>query len=287
MEDKMKSILGKMLLIIAMLCIASAAIAQVNLPRVSQNASVSQTIGVTDVKITYSRPGVKNRVIWGQLVPYDKVWRTGANEATAISFSTDVKIEGQSLPAGKYALMTIPGQTEWTIIFNKSADQFGAFEYKQEADALRVKVKPGETSHQEWMEFTFENLSAESADVVLRWEKLQVKFAIQVDTIAKVTADCRSAMGSLKADDFRTPASCAQFALTNKGDLTEALQWIDKSISTQARFSNLATKARIQAQMGKKADALATANKALTMTKDVAPEDIDALKKQMQEWGAQ
>ena len=280
LEDRMK----KLLLFIFAFCIAGITFAQVDLPRPSPNASVSQRIGVTDVKITYSRPGVKGRVIWGQLVPYDKVWRTGANEATTISFSSDVKIEGQNLTAGTYALMTIPGQTEWTIIFNKDANQFGAFSYKPESDALRVKVKPGETPHQEWMEFSFENLALESADVVLRWEKLQMKFAVQVDTMSRVTANCRSAIANLKADDFRTPSSCAQFALNNKGDLNEALQWIDKSVSVKERFNNLATKARIQAAMGKKADAITTAKKALTLTQDVAEEDISALKKDMQSW---
>jgi DUF2911 family protein len=280
----MKSLFAKLILLIAVFSMASIATAQVDLPRVSPNATVSQMIGITDVKITYSRPGVKGRVIWGQLVPYDKVWRTGANEATTITFSTDVKVEGQSLPAGKYALMTIPGQTEWTIIFNKNADQFGAFDYKQESDVLRVKVKPGETPHQEWMEFSVENLAVDSADVVLRWEKLQVQFKVQVDTMSKVVASCSSAISSLKPDDYRTPSNCAQFLVTNKGDLNQALQWIDKSISVKERFGNLSAKARIQAAMGKKAEAITTAKKALTMTQDVAEEDIDALKKQMQEW---
>jgi len=279
----MKSL--KILLLSAILCIGSSAIAQVALPRVSQNATVTQAVGVTDITITYSRPGVKNRVIWGQLVPYDKVWRTGANEAITISFSTDVKVEGQSLPAGKYALMTIPGQTEWTVIFNKTSDQWGAFEYKPEADVLRVKVKPTATSQQEWMEFSFENPTVESTDVVLRWEKVQVTFAVQVDTLAKATANCRSAIASLKSDDFRTPSNCAQFALNNKGDLNEALQWIDKSVSVKERFGNLSTKARIQAALGKNADAVATAKKALTLTQDVPAEDIDGLKKEMQQWG--
>ena len=135
------------------------------------------------------------------------------------------------------------------------------------------------------MEFTFENVALESGDVVLRWEKLQVKFGIQVDTIARATANCRSAIASLKPDDFRTPSNCAQFLLNNKGDLKEALQWIDKSFAVKERFGNLSAKARIQAEMGNKADAIATAKKALTLSQDVPSEDIDALKKQIQEWG--
>ena len=266
--------------------LATIAFAQLELPRVSQKASVMQRIGATDVTITYSRPGVKNRAIWGGLVPYDKVWRTGANEATTISFSTDVKIEGQNLPAGTYALFTIPGKTEWTVIFNKTSDQWGAFDYKQDQDALRVKVKPTEGPDEEWMIFTFRNLTVNSADVVLRWAKLKVQFGIQTDTLAKVMADCRAAMKNLKADDSRTPRGCAQFAADNNGDLREALQWIDKSISIKEAFNNLAIKARLQAKSGKKADAVATANRALTLAKDVPAEDVDELKKEMQEWGA-
>lgn len=267
-----------------LLGIASLAIAQVDIPRVSPKASVSQVIGVTEVKITYSRPGVKNRTIWGGLVPYDKVWRTGANEATTFTTSTDVKVEGQPLAAGTYALFTIPGKTEWTIIFNKTAAQFGAFEYKQDQDVLRIKVKPDTASPQEWMGFAFQNLSLDSADVVLRWEKLQVKFGIQVDTANKVFASCRSAMAGLKTDDSRTPFRCASFALDNKGDEKEAMGWLEKSLSIKEDFFNLELKANTLAKAGKKAEALEAAKKALTLTKDVPEEDVAGLKKKVEEW---
>ena len=148
--------------------------------RVSPNAGVSQTIGVTEVTISYGRPAVKGRTIWGELVPYGEVWRAGANEATAISFSNDVLIEGKKLPAGTYALFTIPGQDDWTIIFNKTANQWGAFSYDAAQDALRVNVKPKAAPQQEWMRFSFTELSGDSAQAVLRWEKLAVPFKIQV-----------------------------------------------------------------------------------------------------------
>lgn len=147
--------------------------------RVSPNASVSQTIGVTEVTVSYGRPGVKGRTIWGELVPYGEVWRTGANEATTISFSKDVTIEGEPLPAGTYALFTIPKEGEWTIVFSKNAQQWGAFDYDAKQDALRVKVKPQPASPQEWMSFSFEDLSANGAAAVLRWEKLAVPFKIE------------------------------------------------------------------------------------------------------------
>ena len=149
-------------------------------PRPSPNATISQTIGVAEVTVSYGRPGVKGRKIWGGLVPYSKVWRTGANEPTTISFSKDVTIEGQNLSAGIYAFFTIPNENEWTIIFNKTAKQWGAFNYDAGQDALRVKVKPQAADHEEWMSFSFTDLSANSATVVLRWEKLAVPFKIQV-----------------------------------------------------------------------------------------------------------
>src|SRR5512133_2105001 len=127
--------------LVVLVAIAATA-QQVQLPRVSQKASVTQTIGLTDVTITYSRPGVKNRTIWGGLVPYDQVWRTGANEATQIKISSDVTINGQKLAAGSYSLHTIPGKDEWTIVFNGTANQWGSFDYDPAKDTLRVKTKP-------------------------------------------------------------------------------------------------------------------------------------------------
>ncbi|MFQ5603653.1 MAG: DUF2911 domain-containing protein [bacterium] len=155
-------------------------------PRISPMASVAQTIGdSTTVTITYSRPGVKGRTIWGELVPLDKVWRTGANVATTISFNKDLVVEGQKLPAGTYALFTIPTKTKWTVIFNKEADQWGAFNYKQSEDALRIEVTPKAADHVEWMDFSFQDLTATSAKVVLRWEKLAVPFNIETTVSAE------------------------------------------------------------------------------------------------------
>ncbi|MFQ5695859.1 MAG: DUF2911 domain-containing protein [Terriglobia bacterium] len=146
--------------------------------RPSPNAEVSQTIGTTEVTVSYGRPGVKDRAVWGGLVPNGQVWRTGANEATTISFSSDVAVEGQPLAAGTYGLFTTPGAGEWTVIFNKTANQWGAFRYDAGQDALRVTVKPRSAAHREWMSFGFADLSAGSATLVLRWEKLAVPIKI-------------------------------------------------------------------------------------------------------------
>jgi hypothetical protein len=148
--------------------------------RVSPKAEVMQVVGFTEVQINYSRPGVKGRKVWGELVPYNKVWRAGANEATTIRFSTNVEIEGKKLPAGTYSLFTIPNKDEWTLIFNKTAEQWGAFEYNESEDALRVNVKPEMGESQEWLAYTITKASDKSAVVKLEWEKLKVPFKVTV-----------------------------------------------------------------------------------------------------------
>jgi hypothetical protein len=150
--------------------------------RLSPKAGVFQTVGLTDINISYSRPGVKGRKIWGELVPYNKVWRTGADEATKITFSTDVMIEGKKLSAGSYGFFAIPGQNEWTLIFNKIADQWGAFTYNEAEDALRVKVKPVTNSNHEWLLYSFTEMDAKhptTAQINLLWENLKVPFKVE------------------------------------------------------------------------------------------------------------
>jgi hypothetical protein len=148
--------------------------------RISPKAEVMQQVGFTDIEISYGRPGVKGRVIWGKLVPYDAVWRAGANEATKFTFSTDVYIEGKLLKKGSYSFFTIPGKKEWTIIFNKVADQWGAFEYNESQDALRFKVKPEKGNMQEWLAYTITKTSDNTAVISLEWEKLRIPFKVEV-----------------------------------------------------------------------------------------------------------
>ena len=147
--------------------------------RVSPNATVSQTIGTTVVTLHYGRPGVKGRTIFGKLIPFDKVWRAGANEATAINFSKDVKVQGQTLKAGWYSLFMIPGEKEWTIIFNSSI-KWGTM-YDQKSDVLRVKATPEDAPMREWLMYYFRNLSETSAELVLTWDKTAVPFTITTE----------------------------------------------------------------------------------------------------------
>jgi len=139
-----------------------------------------QTVGNTDIRIIYSRPGVKGRLIWGGLVPYDIVWRAGANEATKFIFSTNVTINGKFLKAGSYSFFIIPGKKEWTIIFNKVANQWGAFEYNEAEDALRIKVKPEKGNYVEWLIYSTNKISDTAAIIKLEWEKLKIPFKVEV-----------------------------------------------------------------------------------------------------------
>ena len=163
-------------------------------PDVSQGAAVTQTLGVdTQITIAYHRPGVKGRDVWteksdnvniGPLVPRDgdpRPWRSGANEATTIEVSGDVLVEGKELPAGKYALFMIPTDGDWTVVFSKQAQQWGAFGYKQKDDALRVTVTPGEAPHQEWLVYGFDDPGTWSATAYLRWNDVKIPFKIEVE----------------------------------------------------------------------------------------------------------
>lgn len=272
-------------LVAAAVLTGAASAADLTLPRVSQKAQVMQTVGLTDVTISYSRPGVKGRTIWGELVPYDAVWRTGANEATTIVFSTDVKVNGQALPAGTYSLHTIPTKSDWTVIFNKQADQWGSYSYDESADALRIQVKPETHPFTEWMQFSFPDIAVDKATIALDWENLRVPFQIEMTTVDHALASARAAMSSLAADDHQTAYRAASFAFQNNVAADEAAQWIDKSISIQETWLNLRLKADMMAAQGKTSEAIAFAERAIEAGKADAPADeIAKIEKKVAEW---
>ncbi|MFP5246251.1 MAG: DUF2911 domain-containing protein [Thermoanaerobaculia bacterium] len=236
------------------LLVATSALAQVRTPRVSPSATLTQTVGLTDITIKYSRPGVKGRTIWGDLVPYDKVWRTGANEATTISFSDDVMIEGQKLPKGTYSLHTIPGRDKWTVIYNSVADQWGSYSYTADKDVLRVQVTPMTAEHREWMQFEIPEMTTDTAKVVLRWANVAVPFTVDTQSTARTIASLRNAMNP----DWRTPYMAASFAFENKGAASDADMnaWLDQSLKVNQNIANLWLKARIAERAGNKAEAI-------------------------------
>jgi len=238
-----------------------------------------QTIGVTDVTITYSRPGVKGRAVWGDppasasagtatlddantrvkgapLVPYNHVWRTGANEATMFAVTDDVLINGQKLPAGTYSLHTIPGKDEWTIIFNKDAGQWGSFRYDEKKDQLRVKTKPQTVAeNQEWLQYSFPTVNDNSAQVLIRWEKLAIPFTVEVPDVKALTkAKIQTAIAA-NPTDWKLPLMVAG-EYGNDDQWAEALKWTEQSIKLKETFQNLSAKAQYLYQMGKKDEAI-------------------------------
>jgi hypothetical protein len=265
--------------------IAFPAAAQLKLPAVSQHAVVTQTIGLTDITVTYSRPGVKGRQIFGGLVPYGQVWRTGANLATQFAVTTDVSIEGQKLPAGTYSLHTIPGPDQWTVIFNKDAGQWGSFHYDQAKDALRVTIKPEKAAHSaEWLEFHFPKISTDSATLMLRWADVAIPIHIDANTTANVMANAKEAVAAAKPDDFSTPVRAGTFALEN-GQMAAAKEWSDAAVKANENLTTLWLRARIQQKEGHTAEAIKTADLALSKQTDKDNKDfVGEVKKQIAEW---
>jgi hypothetical protein len=261
---------------------------QLKLPRPSPKASVQQTVGLTDVTINYCRPGVKGRTIWGDLVPYDKVWRTGANEATTIQISQDVKVNGKPLPAGLYSLHTIPGKSAWTVIFNKKAEQWGSYDYDEKDDALRIQVTPAQGPAQEYMSFSFPEVTPDGATVELAWEKLRVPFKIEVATKEQAMANIRQALsGDVK--EWGVPYGAANYAFTtNAGNQDEAMKWIDQSVGIKETYYNLRLKAAMLDKAGKKKEAVAVAEKAVKIGKENKDDsgEIAKTEKQIAEWKA-
>ncbi len=260
--------------------LVSVAFSQLDLPRPSPKASVSQTIGITNAIIDYYSPGVKERVIWGKLVPYNEIWRTGANHCTTISFDTEAKIEGMSVPAGKYSLFTIPGEQEWTVILNKDTSLLGAMGYKQADDLLRFTIKLQIADFRERMMFSFDNVTKNSALVVLHWEKLKVPFNITVNVDSLVMG------GADREINWRTPYQAADYALQNDLDMTKVRKWLDISLAIDRNYWNTALLARVLDKDGKRKDAVKTLESALQMGKAMerVPFNIQDMEALLQEW---
>src|SRR5438034_74617 len=217
-----------------------------NLPDVSQAAEVKQRIALTDITINYHRPLVNGRKIWGALVPYGKVWRAGANENTTIEFSDPVSVEGQPLPKGTYGLHMIPNPDSWTVIFSKTNTGWGSYSYKQDEDALRVNVKPRSLAEiKEALEFEFEDLKPESTAVTLKWEKLGVPFTVSIKDSDQTLQNIRAQLKGRGQFTWQALDEGAQFCLTRKINLDEALRWADASVQNEERFDNLSAKSNI------------------------------------------
>ena len=238
----------------ALLSIASDSYAQsiLNLPRASQHAVTTQRIGITDISIDYSRPLVNGRPIWGKLVPYGQVWRAGANENTVISFAGPVTVEGKPLARGVYGLHMIPGENEWTVIFSKNASSWGSFSYKQDEDALRVTVKAQPSEFREALAYEFDEVKPDSALVALRWEKVSVPFRVSVPVADIMQEDLKSQLRSGAQYIWESWDEAANYLLSSKANLPQALDYANRSIQVESRFDNLMTKSQVLDAMGKK-----------------------------------
>ena len=235
-----------------------------NLPDVSQAAEVKQHIALTDIAIRYHRPLVNGRKIWGGLVPYGKVWRAGANENTTIEFSDPVWVEGKPLAKGVYGLHMIPNPDSWTVIFSKTNTAWGSYSYKEDEDALRVNVKPRPLAEmKEALEFEFEDLKPESTAVTLKWEKLGVPFTVSIKDADQTLQNIRAQLKGRGQFTWQALDEGAQFCLTRKINLDEALRWADASIQNEERFDNLSTKADILKALNRPDEAKATWNHAV------------------------
>lgn len=246
---------------------------KLELPAASPQSTLKQRVGVTDIEVVYSRPGVKGRKIFGGLEQFGAVWRTGANNATKITFSTAVKFGGQDVPAGTYSLFSIPGEKEWTVILGKSAPrQWGAYGYESKDDVVRVAVKPvALTDLVETFTIDLNDIRDGSATLNLIWEKTRVPVGINVDLAG--TAQQVEALMSSDADKKNFYAPAAMFYLENNLDLAKAETWMDAAIAERpAAFYLIYRKALIQEKRGNRAGALASAQQSMAMAeKDTSP----------------
>jgi len=225
---------------------AAPARADLELPRPSPFAKVSQDVGLTTITVDYSSPGVKGRKIWGNVVPFDKMWRTGANQATKVTFSKDVTFVDQPVPAGTYALFTIPGKNgEWTIILNKNADQPGTgTAYKQELDQTRVKLYVRPAPFRERLAFLITDFSDDKASLEMEWDRLRLSIPIKVNTSAQALANINSTLDNT----WRTYANAARYMLESKKDADTALKYVDQSLALKEDWFNLWVKATVLAE---------------------------------------
>ncbi len=248
-------------------------------PAPSPTATLKQDFALSTVEVNYSRPSMKGRNIFGDLVPFGKVWRTGANAATTISFGEDVMVGGKPVPAGKYGLLTIPGESEWTVIISKQLDVTSPSAYKQDMDLVRIQVKPQNMPIAiESFMIAFDNIKANSMEMDILWDRTVVVVPITADIDSKISKQ----INDLMTKDNRPYAAAAAYYVENGKDLNQALSWYDKALEQNpSAFWLYYQKANCLAKMGKKADAIATAKKSIELAKTAKNDDYVALNEKL------
>lgn len=247
--------------------IAFSVNAQIESPQPSPVGEIEQKVGLTEIEIEYSRPGKKNREIFGKLVPYGKIWRTGANASTKIEISDDITINGKELKKGKYALYTIPGENEWTIIFHNNLTYWGVGDYKEEEDALRITAKATKVDATiETLTFEFGHFTTTGGKLMLMWENTVVTMDIETNAMEQVEAQIKKVL--VDGPGAGAYAAGADFYLEKGENLEQALTWINKAVEKRPEaFWYIHRKAQILAKMGKKKEAIAAANKSIEVAK--------------------
>ncbi len=253
--------------------------------RPSPACTVSQDIGISKVELAFSRPFVKGRKIWGELVPYGQVWRVGANSATTLTLSHAAKVAGKDVPAGTYGFFAIPGPKTWTLILNRKAKQWGAYEYKPEEDQLRWEAAPQSGAFLECLDYRIVPRDAGSATVELAWESLRVSFALTFDTKALYWAHLEATLKKAPETDWVPWYQAAKYCQEQGLEPQLALAWIEKSLKAGDTYSNHEAAARIYKDAKRLPEALVHLQKAIDLSKDKAPKDYtENLEKEIAAW---
>ena len=261
-----------MLLLLTVLLPVTNALAQaprLTLPESSQEASVSQRIGLTEMTVTYHRPGVRGRTVWGELVPHGQVWRAGANENTVLTVSTPVTIGDRTVPAGSYGLHMIPTSGEWTVILSRQSADWGSFFYDPKDDAARIQVTPRPADHQEHLAYVFDAPSDHEVTLTLRWERLAVPIPIGVDTRQVVVDSLRSELRGLPGFFWQSYATAATWCAGQGADLDQAMAWADRAVGMNRNFTTLRARAAVLEKRGDTTTADALRKEALTLATEV------------------
>lgn len=255
---------------------------QIDMPQASPSAKIAQKVGLTDVTVSYSRPSTKGRKIFGELVPYGVIWRTGANGATVIDFSTDVKIEGQNVPKGQYAIYSIPNKNSWTIILSKNTKLWGAIGYNPEEDLMRFQVTPSKTSRKyETFEINFNNMTDTGADLSMKWEQTRAEFHISMDADPIVMAQIKEYVLDQDTDNPNLLYEASSYYLTTGRDLNKAYEWIQESVENDPKFWAYHLKAKIEVALGLKTEAIESAKESIELAEEAQNPDYVGLNERL------
>jgi tetratricopeptide (TPR) repeat protein len=255
--------------------------------RVSPAATLTQEIGISKIELAFARPAVKGRKIWGGLVPYGEVWRAGANSATVITFSHAATVAGKGVPAGSYGFFVIPNEKTWTLILNKKAKQWGAYEYKKEEDLLRWEATPQAGSFLEYLDYRVIPVDAGAATIELGWEKQRVSFPVAFDTKAIYWAHLEDTLKKAPETDWVPWYQAAAYCQAQGIEPQKAQAWIGKSLKAEAGYRNHETAARIDKDAKRMPEAITHLQKAIDLSKGKAPKEYtESLEKELTDWKA-